>query len=146
MEDGFDECTVLAATNALHYREVLVTGEAGGTDQDESSDLFRVAGCVGQDDLAAETGTDEVVRGALGKGVEELRELFNKVINIDLAAGGDVIVQGITIVDEHLRYLDVEVSGPVRTVCEPAFRLLGQPVDQHEGFSAMVGWYRRSFG
>ena len=100
VEDRLDEGVVPAAADALRYREVLLTGEAGGADQDEARDLFGVSGGVGQDDLGAEAGADEVVRWVLDVVVQVIREAPDEVIYGNFAAGGEVVVEGVAVVDE----------------------------------------------
>ena len=81
---------------------------------------------------------DQVVGRALDELVEVGREPVGEVIDGDLAPFVDPAMQRFAVVDEDLGDLDVEMPRPVGPVGEPAFRLLGQAVDQDQGGRASV--------
>ena len=99
--------------DALHHRQVLVAVDARGADQDEVRDLLGMADGVGQDDLAAEARADEVVGRALDELVEVVGEPFGQVIDRDLAARVDLLVERVAVVNEDLGNLNVEMPRPV---------------------------------
>jgi hypothetical protein len=73
-----------------------------------------------------------MVRRALNVFVEELSEAIRKIRDSDLSTRIDPPVEPVTVIDQDLGYLDIEVSREVGAIREPAFRLLREAVDQHE--------------
>ena len=100
VEHRLDEGVVSAAADAFDYREVLFAREAGGTDQDEAGYLLGVTGGVGEDNLAAEARSYEVVWWVLDILVQVVGEPFDEVIYGDFSTGGEVIVENVAVVDE----------------------------------------------
>ena len=94
---------------------------------------------VGQNDLAAQARTHQPIGRLLDELVEVVFEAVGQVVDRDFAAGIDVAVQGVAVVQQDLGDLDVVVARPVRTVGEPALSLFGQAVDQDQGRPALVG-------
>src|SRR5207244_12384082 len=103
------------------------------------ADTFRVADTGGPDDLNDETRSDQVGRRALDVPVEVNPETPREVIDRDLTPFVDPLVQRVSVVDQDFGDLDVEVTGPVRPVGEPALRLLRQAIDEDQRGGASIG-------
>src|SRR5208337_2088652 len=80
----------------------------------------------------------EVIRRTLNELLEVHRQLIGQIIDGHLATTINVLVQGISVVDEDLGNLDVEMTRKVDSISEPAFRLLGQAIDQHQRHPSLV--------
>ena len=68
-----------------------------------------------------------------------MAEPVGQVVDRDLAAGVDLLVERVAVVDQDLGNLDVELPRQCSPVGEPALRLLGQAVDQDQRRLALVG-------
>src|SRR5262249_4865010 len=122
----------IATPHAVDHGQAFHVAQSRGAEQNEASDLARVAGRILDGHLSPKAVCDQMVWRRLDEPVEGSVETLHQVDDIDAVSCCEGAVQRRAVVGERVRRMDVEVPAPSVEVAIPTLRLLREAIDEDQ--------------
>jgi len=128
----------IAPHHALDDRQLLLVPQTRRAQQHHPADQLRIPRRKLHRHLAPQTARYQMIRRRLHKLIQIQMQLPHQIVHINRLPRRDPTMQCLPLIRQDVRHMHVEIPRPKTAIPIPRLRLLRQPIDQYQRWTATV--------